>query len=205
MQTIDQLFVAELKDTLGAEQTVAAALERLTQCQSDPQLQRTFGAHLAETRAQMDRLQQVLSTLGESPTPTLCEGIQGIVDEHSAFVLKHSPSPQVHAAFDVGAAQKVEHYEIATYEHLVGLADRLGYRQIAQLLGASLTEERRQLERLGNIDLVEPVPAQQQQAVQQQTTGGQPGAAPQQSTSGQPGSVPQQASGQPPQSQFGQQ
>ncbi|MDS0259735.1 ferritin-like domain-containing protein [Haloarcula sp. S1CR25-12] len=168
MQTIDQLFVTELWEALGAEQTVAATLERLTQCQSDPRLQQAFGAHLAETRTQIDRLEQALSMLGEPATPTFCEGIQGIVDEHAAFVLKNSPSPQVHAAFDLGAAQKVEHYEMATYEHLVGLADRLGYRQIAQLLETSLTEELRQLERLGAIDLVEPVPAQQQRAVQQQ-------------------------------------
>jgi ferritin-like metal-binding protein YciE len=173
MQTIDQLFVAELKDALGTEQTVAAALQQLSQCQSDPQLRQTFGAHHAETQTQIERLEQVLSTLGESPAPTFCEGMQGIVDEHSAFTLKNSPSPQVHTAYDIGAGQKVEQYEIATYEQLVTLANRLGYQQVAQLLEQSLTEERQQLQRLQTIDVAAPAMAGQQRIEGQQSIGQQ--------------------------------
>lgn len=176
MQSIDELFASELRDLLDAERAVEDALQQLSECRTDQQLQQLFRAHLAETRNQIDRLEQVFATIGQQPMPTTCEGVRGIIREHDFFVGKHMPAGHVHTAYDVGAGQKVEQYEITAYEHLVQLAETLGNRQAVQLLQASLSEEREQLQRLRDVTstagLSGPVPQSQQPVVTQHQTGG---------------------------------
>lgn len=151
VQTIQQLFVHELQDAFAAEQALVGTLERLSQEQTTQELQQVFRDHLAETHVHLDRLSQIFSTLGVQPAAIRCDGMDGIVQEHDRFVQEHQPAPQVHAVFDVGAGQRVERYEIATYETLVRLANTLGMYEAAGLLQTTLSDERQQLRRLENV------------------------------------------------------
>ncbi len=152
LSSLGQLFVHELQDALSAEQQAVTALQHLSQCGSNAQLQQVFSTHLAETQNQIDRLTQVFQSIGVQPQSKLCEGMQGIVQEHQTFVQQMQPAPQVHAVFDVDSGQKVEQYEITTYQHLVDLAEALGYQQAAQVLEETLQEEQQQLERLQQVE-----------------------------------------------------
>lgn len=160
MQSLDQLFVYRLQELLSTEEAAAAALEKLTGCQSDPQLRRAFEAHLGETRTQIDRLRGILASMGLEPAPAGSEGMGGIVLEHDRFLEGSRPSPHVHAVYDVGAGQALEQYEIAAYHQVVQLAAELGYDEAARRLRTTLDEERRQLQRLldvsRSIGLVHP-------------------------------------------------
>lgn len=177
MQSIHDLFEYELRDILGAEEEVQSALDELSRCESNVQLQQVFATHYEETQNQIDRLHQVFSVIGEPATQTTCEGMQGIIREHEKFASEPNVAPHVHAAFDVGAGQKVEQYEITTYKNLVRMASALGYHQAAELLQTSLAEEREQFQRLENIanamDLTMPPMTGQQPVAQQQQMGGQ--------------------------------
>lgn len=183
MQSLDELFEHELQNMLGAEQTVASALEQLSQCQTDPQLQQVFSTHLAETQNHIDRLEQVCSMVGAQPMATTDEGAKGLVREHDHFVAEALPDSQVHAVFDAGAGQKVEQYEITAYRQLAAMADSLGYRQAAQLIRTNLDEERQQFQRLQQVTeslglSQQPAQGQSQQQMQvgqtQQTQSQQP-------------------------------
>lgn len=151
MQTLQQLFVHELQDAYAAEQRLVQSLQQMSQCGTNQQLQQVFRAHVSETQAHLDRLQQVFSTLGLQPGTEPCAGMDGIVQEHQQFLQQHMPTPQMHTVFDVGAAERAEHYEIATYQELVRLANLLGMSQAAQLFEATLSDERQQLSRLENV------------------------------------------------------
>ena len=151
MQTLQQLFVHELQDAFAAEQRLLQSLQHMSQCGTNQQLQQTFRAHASETQAHLDRLHQVFSTLGLQPGTEPCPGMDGIVQEHQQFLQQHRPTTQMHTVFDVGAAERAEHYEIATYEGLVRLANLLGMDQAAQLFEATLSDERQQLSRLQNL------------------------------------------------------
>ena len=151
MQTLQQLFVHELQDAFAAEQRLLQSLQQMTQCGTNQQLQRAFRAHVSETQAHLDRLQQVFAGLGFQPGTEPCAGMDGIVQEHQQFLQQHTPTAQIHTVFDVGAAERAEHYEIATYQELVRLANLLGMTQAAQLFEATLSDEREQLSRLQNV------------------------------------------------------
>lgn len=151
MQSFEQLLAHELREMLATKQAVASAHQRLSQCQTIPQLGQAFGTHEYETQNQIGRLQQALSTIGQQPAPPEDAAISETLDHHERVERSNQFAPQVHAAFDIGIGLKIAHYEIATYEHLVSLASALGYQQMARSLQTSLDEEHQQVQRLHGI------------------------------------------------------
>jgi len=140
LNTLQDLLVEELKDTYSAETQIAQALPKMAQAATSPQLKAAFEKHLIETQNQVKRLEQIFQHLGESPEGNTCEATEGLVKEGKEMI-EADADPQVKDAGLIASAQKVEHYEIASYGTLTTWAKELGHHEIADLLGQSLNEE----------------------------------------------------------------
>jgi ferritin-like metal-binding protein YciE len=108
---------------------------------SNPQLQQAFQMHLEETKTQVERLEQVMEILGMPVKAKTCKAMQGIIEEGKEVMSEDAEDDVMDAAL-IGAAQKVEHYEIATYGTLCTYAELLGLRDAKKLLGQNLEEEK---------------------------------------------------------------
>lgn len=140
METARELFLHDLRDMLDAEQQLVKALSMQADESSRPDLKKAFASHQAQTETHVERLQQAFQELGEAAEESECHGIRGLIQEHEAFQ-QESPSEDLLDIFNVGAALKVERYEISSYESLVRMADQLGERKTSQLLKKTLREE----------------------------------------------------------------
>ncbi len=147
MQTARELFVHELGDMFDAEQKLVEALGEQAEESSRPELQKAFQSHQAQTEKQVERLQRVFQEVGEEPEETECKGIKGLIEEHESFK-EESPSEDLLDIFNVGAATKVESYEICAYESLIRMAKELGFNKAAQLLNQNLKEEQQTLKKM---------------------------------------------------------
>jgi ferritin-like metal-binding protein YciE len=142
MQSARELFIHELTDMLDAEQKLVDALGQLADDHSEqPQLQKNFQSHQAQTEKQVQRIQQVFEELGEEPEESECKGMKGLIEERDSFKQEQDPADDILAIFDVGAAIKVENYEISAYNSLIELADQLELNKAVKLLKQSLKEE----------------------------------------------------------------
>jgi ferritin-like metal-binding protein YciE len=146
-----ELFLHELGDVLYAERTLVKALPTLQEEASDEELSKGFKVHLEETRQHVKNVEAAFEKLGERPSAEKCPGIDGIKKEHDEFVSKESPSQEVLDSFLTGAGARTEHYEIAAYEGLVTMADAMGEKDVAQLLGQNLEQEKKALEKMKTI------------------------------------------------------
>jgi ferritin-like metal-binding protein YciE len=147
MQTAHELFIHELQDIYDGEQRLVQALGEQAQESTRPELQKAFESHHNQTQKQVERLQQVFESVGEEPEETECKGIMGLIEEKKSFS-EEEPSEEILDIFNVGAAVKVEQYEIASYESLIQLARQMNHRKAAQLLNQNLTEERATLRKM---------------------------------------------------------
>lgn len=147
MQTARDLFVHELQDMFDAEQRLVQALGEQEQESSRPELQKAFASHREQTEKQVERLRQAFQEIGEEPEETECKGIKGLIEEHDAFK-EEDPSEDLLDIFNVGAAIKVESYEINSYESLVKLGRELGFKQAVNLLNQNLKEEQQTLKKM---------------------------------------------------------
>jgi ferritin-like metal-binding protein YciE len=147
MSTIEELFEHELKDIYGAEHSLLAALEQMAGESSDREIKRGFQQHRKETQGQIRRLEKVFKMLGQKAAAETCPGIDGLVKEKKAF-MRERPSPELLEYYNVGAAQKVERYEITAYENLIDMADKLGLSDVVELLEENLQEEETALNKL---------------------------------------------------------
>jgi ferritin-like metal-binding protein YciE len=136
-----ELFLHELGDILYAENVLVKALPTLATEATDAELRQSFEAHLAETRQHVANLEQVFETIGEKAKAEKCPGIDGIKEEHDAFMSENKPTPQVRDLFLTGAGTRTEHYEIAAYSGLVAMAEALGEREALPLLEKNLKQE----------------------------------------------------------------
>jgi len=135
-------FTEEIKDIYYAEKHIIKTLPKMMKAATSPELKQAFQEHLDVTRNQVTRLEHVFELLGKKPQAKKCEAIEGIIKEGEGII---EETEQGTATRDVGlilAAQKVEHYEIATYGGLAQLATTLGLDDIAELLIATLEEEK---------------------------------------------------------------
>src|SRR5512132_3237892 len=121
MQTAHELFVHEMGDMLDAEKKLVEALGKQAEESSRPDLQKAFQSHQAQTEKQVQRLEQAFESIGEQAEETECAGIKGLIEEHDNFK-DEDPSPDILDIFNVGAAEKVESYEICAYEGLIRMA-----------------------------------------------------------------------------------
>ena len=140
LSTLQELMVEELRDTYSAETQIAAALPKMAAKATSPQLKAAFEKHLAETQNQVARLEKIFQHLGESPEGNMCEATEGLVKEADELI-GEDVDPQVLDAGLIASAQKVEHYEIASYGTLCTWATQLGQHEILALLKESLNEE----------------------------------------------------------------
>ncbi|HEX6937932.1 MAG TPA: ferritin-like domain-containing protein [Longimicrobiales bacterium] len=140
LRSLQDLFVLELKDLYNAEQQILDALPRMAEAASHPELRRAFEQHENVTREQVRRLEQIFDDLGESPKGHKCQGMEGLVREGREMIQQEG-DPAVRDAGLIGAAQRIEHYEIAGYGTARTFAERLGMDQAARLLQQTLDEE----------------------------------------------------------------
>lgn len=148
MQTAHEFFVHELNDMLDAERKLVEALGKQAEESSRPDLQKAFETHRAQTEKQVERLEQVFEEIGEEPEEKECRGIKGLIEEHDAFIEEEEPSEDLIDIFNVGAASKVEKYEVTAYENLIRLADMMEHKKASKLLSQNLKEEEQTLKKM---------------------------------------------------------
>lgn len=140
LDSLEKLFLEELKDIYNAEKQITRALPRMAKAAESPQLQQAFTSHLRETEGQIQRLERIFKELGQAARGKKCKGMEGLLEEGKEMMEEEGEPLVVDAAL-ISAAQKVEHYEIAAYGCLRTYADLLGYSEAARLLQQNLQEE----------------------------------------------------------------
>jgi len=139
--TLDDLLVEQLRDLLDAETQITRALPKMSKAAVSPQLRSAFREHLRETEGHLKRLNEVFVQLGQTPKSKKCEAIRGLLAEGDSLLKEFEQGPVRDAAL-IAAAQKVEHYEMATYGTLRTFASLLGQEVAASLLEETLSEEK---------------------------------------------------------------
>ncbi|QDY41719.1 YciE/YciF ferroxidase family protein [Candidatus Pantoea soli] len=151
VESLLDLFIHDLSDVYSAEKQITRALPKMTRAASDESLKQAFKQHLEETQGQIERLDQVVEAHNELRIKRMkCHALEGLVEEAQELIESTEAGP-VRDAGLIGAAQKVEHYEIATYGTLVAMAKKLGLDQAASLLAETLAEEKSTDEKLTTI------------------------------------------------------
>ena len=137
---LEELLQDELKDLYSAENQIIKALPKMAKAATSPELRRAFERHLEETRRQVERLDEIGAELDIKMTGKKCKGMEGLIAEGKELLEEDLPEDAIDAGL-IGAAQKVEHYEIAAYGTARTHAELLGYRRVAKLLQQTLNEE----------------------------------------------------------------
>ncbi|ACU59881.1 YciE/YciF ferroxidase family protein [Chitinophaga pinensis] len=137
-----EFFCDQLKDIYWAENHIKVALPKMIKSAVSPVLQAAFQDHLKQTEGHISRLEQAFELLGKPVRAKKCDAIEGIVLEGESIIAETAPGTAIRDAGLILAAQKVEHYEIATYGGLAQLANSLGLADVAKLLEATLAEEK---------------------------------------------------------------
>jgi ferritin-like metal-binding protein YciE len=140
LNTLDDLFIAQIEDLYDAETRLTEALPKMVAGASNPQLKSAIQSHLRETEGHVTRLESIFRSIGVESKRHTCQAMKGLIAEGSE-VLESSGDPDVIDAAIIAAAQRVEHYEIAGYGTARTLATRLGRDDLANLLDATLQEE----------------------------------------------------------------
>jgi ferritin-like metal-binding protein YciE len=149
LDSLNKLFVHELKDLYSAETQLVEALPKMAEAASSPKLQEAFKAHLQQTQGHVKRIEQVFQELQHEPTGEKCKGMEGLIKEGESLIKKKKEmDPDVLDAGLIGAAQRVEHYEIAGYGTVIAFAKQLGKENFASLLHQTLDEEKSTDEKL---------------------------------------------------------
>ncbi len=141
METFKELFEETLKDIYYAEKAILKALPKMAKKASSKKLQAAFTKHQKETEKQVDRLEQVFELLGKRASGKKCPAIDGIIEEGEE-VMKEAKDDTIRDAAMLAAAQSVEHYEISRYGTLVAWAAKMEMSDAAELLQATLDEEK---------------------------------------------------------------
>jgi ferritin-like metal-binding protein YciE len=137
---LQELLVDELKDIYNAENQIIKALPKMAKAASSPELKRAFERHLEETKRQVERLDQIGEALDVRMSGKKCKGMEGLIEEGKEIMSEDLEDDTLDAGL-IGAAQKVEHYEIAAYGTARAHANLLGLNKIAKLLQQTLDEE----------------------------------------------------------------
>jgi len=140
LNSLKDAFLDELRDVLSAEKQLIKALPKMAKGATSDQLRDAIEAHLEETKSHVERVEAVFESLDHKPRSKKCEAMEGLLEE-GASILQEDAAPDVLDALIIAAAQKVEHYEIATYGTLCTWAKMLGYDTALQLLKQNLSQE----------------------------------------------------------------
>ena len=147
VKNLRDAFVEELREALSAEKQITKALRQMARKSTNETLSEAFEQHRDETERQIERLEETFGLLELRPRASRCEGMSGIIDEGKE-ILHEDASPGVRDALMIAAAQKVEHYEIATYGTLCTWAKMMERDDIEKLLQETLSEEKKTDEKL---------------------------------------------------------
>lgn len=147
LNTLDDLLLQELKDLYSAEKQLVKALPKMAKAASNEDLSAGFEEHLEQTKEHVERLDQIADELGVKLTGHKCKAMEGLIEE-GAELIEEDGEDSVKDAGLIGAAQRVEHYEIAGYGTARSLAERLGHKKVAKLLAQTLEEEKETDEKL---------------------------------------------------------
>lgn len=137
-----ELFTNSLKDINWAEKQLVKALKKMSKAATSEELAQAFEEHMAQTEGHVERLVQVFEALGKKPTSKKCDAMEGLIAEAEELIEETEEGTEVRDAALIAAAQKVEHYEIATYGTLRTLAGNLGLTKVQKLLQQTLDEEK---------------------------------------------------------------
>jgi len=146
-ESLRELYVNEMKDLYSAEIQLVKALPKMAKASSNAELRRSFEEHLRQTSEHVSRLEQIFEALGEKPTGKKCVGMEGLVKEGAETISEDYEDALMDAAI-IGAAQRVEHYEIAGYGTVRAIAEVLGENEHVSLLEQTLEEEKQTDEKL---------------------------------------------------------
>jgi len=141
MHSLHDLFVDQLKDLYNAENQLVKALPKVAKTASNPRLKQAVEEHLEQTRHHVERLEQVFQEVNARAKGKTCQAMEGIIEE-AKELMSEKPEAAVLDAGLIGAAQKVEHYEIAGYGTVRAWARQLGFNTAAKLLEETLEEEK---------------------------------------------------------------
>jgi ferritin-like metal-binding protein YciE len=140
IQTLDDLFLENLKDVYNAEKQLLRALPKMAKAASSEDLRNAFREHTEQTKGQVTRLEQVFETLGQKAKSKTCNGMKGLVEEGQEVMEEDASDPFGDLGL-IAAAQKVEHYEISAYGTLRTFALAMGQKEVAGMLQQTLQEE----------------------------------------------------------------
>lgn len=138
---LEELFIHEVRDLFDAEKQILKALPKIIKAVETEELRTALEEHRDVTETHVERLEQVFKHLEMAARGKKCAGMEGLLKEGSSL-LEEDAKPVVLDAAVIGAAQKVEHYEICAYGTLIAFAEELGYDEIAELLTETLEEEK---------------------------------------------------------------
>lgn len=138
---LQELFLDELADIFNAEQQLTKALPKLARAAKSEELRQAFETHLEETQEQISRIEQTAEAIGQTLKRKTCKAMKGLLEEGQEMLQEKKNSPSLDAAL-IAAAQKVEHYEIASYGTLCAWAKQLGHDEALNLLHENLEQER---------------------------------------------------------------
>ncbi|RKO69685.1 ferritin-like domain-containing protein [Sphingobacterium puteale] len=138
---LHELFVDELKDVLGAEKQLLKGLKKMSKAAESEELRQAFDEHYSQTEGQIERLKEVFSSLGKAARGKKCKAMEGLLEEADEIIESFEGDPALDAAL-ISAAQKVEHYEIASYGCLVTYAKLMEHTEVEELLQQTLDEEK---------------------------------------------------------------
>lgn len=142
IKSANDLFVRLLSEINSAEKQLTRALPKLARAADDPKLADAFKEHLEETQGQVERLEQAADTIPDIRIKRIkCYGMESLIEEGQELIEAGEKGPVLDAGL-IGAAQKVEHYEIAAYGTLCSLAEQLGYTEAKNILAETLKEEK---------------------------------------------------------------
>ena len=158
LDTLKTLYIDELRDLYNAENQLIKALPKMAKAASSEELQDAFEKHLEQTKTHVERLEEVFEEIDEKPKGKTCKAMKGLIEEGSEILHEDGEESVIDAGIIV-AAQKVEHYEIASYGSVRTFAQLLGKDSSAELLQTTLDEESEANELLNKLaeDIVNPV------------------------------------------------
>lgn len=141
LDSLETLFVHELKDLLSAEKQLVKALPKMAKGAASESLRVAFEEHLEQTKIHVERLETIFEKLGKAARAEHCKAMEGLIEE-GADLLEEEGTPTVKDAALIGAAQRVEHYEISGYGTARAIAEILGHSEAVELLQQTLDEEK---------------------------------------------------------------
>ena len=140
MENLQDLLIEEMKDIYNAEGQLLKAMPKMAKKATNPKLKKAFETHLRETEGQIKRLEQAFEKLGEKAKGKKCHAMEGLLEEGKEIMSEDMEDEVMDAAL-IAAAQKVEHYEIASYGTVRTWANLLGLKDVERLLQQTLDEE----------------------------------------------------------------